>query len=140
MKDLIGRRITTTFRKMIIFKWSRRLLLVIGTGLLLLRVSVSASSPSAPVEEQARAVLDKFGAALKAKNTDAIFHLLSKDCTFIMLEGAGVSARARFYTRDTYLELLKERLSGTSAANSNRVIRKISSGDNGDVFITMDNE
>jgi hypothetical protein len=92
------------------------------------------------LEEQARAVLDKFTAAGKAKDTDTISHLLSKDCIIIMPEAVGVSARAHFFTRDTYLESLKQRYSETTAINSKGVIRNISSNNAGDVFVTMDSE
>ncbi|HEY2681298.1 MAG TPA: hypothetical protein VGI59_08235 [Candidatus Udaeobacter sp.] len=57
-----------------------------------------------------------------------------------MPEAVGVSARARFFTRDSYLEVLKQRYSETTAENSKSVTRNISSSDTGDVFVTMDNE
>jgi hypothetical protein len=57
-----------------------------------------------------------------------------------MTEPAGVSAHARFFTRDTYLELLAQRYSERTATNSKSVIRNISSSDTGDVFVTMDYE
>jgi ketosteroid isomerase-like protein len=97
--------------------------------------------PAPPeVEDQAKSVLDKFNAATKAKDANAVSRLLSKDCIVIMPETVGVSARARFYTRDSYLELLKQRFSETRASNSKRVIRDISTSDNGDIFVTTDNE
>jgi hypothetical protein len=119
---------------------SGRFSLAITVCLFLLRLNVPAAPPPAAVDEQARAVLDKFTAAGKAKDTNAVSHLLSKDCIIIMPEAVGVSARARFFTRDTYLELLKQRFSETTATNSKRVIRNISSSDTGDVFVTMDSE
>jgi hypothetical protein len=82
-------------------------------------------------------VLDKFTAANKAKDANAVSRLLSKDCIIIMPEAIGVSARARFFTRHSYLELLKQRYSETTAVNSKRVIRNISSSDTGDVFVAM---
>jgi hypothetical protein len=85
-------------------------------------------------------VLDKFSAANKSKDANAVSRLLSKDCIIIMPEAVGVSARARFFTRDSYLEVLKQRYSETTAENSKSVIRNISSSDTGDVFVTMDNE
>jgi ketosteroid isomerase-like protein len=106
---------------------------------LLGQVAPVSAAPAA-VEEQARAVLDRFTAAGKAKDANAVSRLLSKDCVIIMPEAVGVSARARFFTRDTYLDLLKQRFSETTAINSKRVIRNISSSDTGDVFVTTDNE
>jgi hypothetical protein len=85
-------------------------------------------------------VLDKFSAANKSKDANAVSRLLSKDCIIIMPEAVGVSARARFFTRDSYLEVLKQRYSETTAENSKSVTRNISSSDTGDVFVTMDNE
>lgn len=114
--------------------------LVITSLFFLLQLTVPASPPPATVEEQARTVLDKFTAANKAKDANAVSHLLSKDCIIIMPEAVGISARARFFTRDSYLELLKQRYSETTASNSKRVIRNISTSDTGDVFVTMDNE
>jgi len=108
--------------------------------LFLLRLTLPASPPPAAAEEQARAVLDKFTAAGKAKDANAVSLLLSKDCIIIMPEAVGVTARARFFTRDGYLELLKQRYSETTATNSKRVIRNISTSDTGDVFVTTDNE
>jgi ketosteroid isomerase-like protein len=92
------------------------------------------------LEDEARAVLDKFAAATKAKNADAVSRLLSKDCIIIMPEAVGVSARARFFTRDSYLDLLKQRFSETTASNSKRVIHNISTSNRGDVFVTTDTE
>ena len=106
----------------------------------LLQPTVPASPPPPIVEEQARRVLDTFTAAMTAKDANAISHLLSKDCIAIMPEAVGVSAHARFYTRDSYLELLKQRFSETTAANSTSLIRDISTSGNGDVFVTMDIE
>jgi ketosteroid isomerase-like protein len=117
-----------------------RFLLATTVCIFLARFSVPASPVPATVEEQARAVLDKFTAAGKAKDADAVSRLLSKDCIIIMTEPAGVSARARFFTRDKYLELLKQRYAERAASNSKRVIRDISTSDTGDVFVTMDNE
>jgi hypothetical protein len=114
--------------------------LAITLCLFLLQLTLSASPPPTTVEEQARTVLDKFTAANKAKDANAVSRLLSKDCIIIMPEAAGVSARARFFTRDKYLELLKQRYSETAATNSKRVIRNISTSDTSDVFVTMDNE
>ena len=57
-----------------------------------------------------------------------------------MPEAVGVSARARFFTRDSYLELLNQRFSERTATNSKRVIRNVSTSNRGDVFVTTDNE
>jgi len=114
--------------------------LAIMLCLIPLQLTIPASPSPATVEDQARAILDKFGAAMKAKDANAVSHLLSKDCIIIMPEAVGVSARARFFTRDSYLELLKQRFSETTASNSKRVIRNISTSKNGDVFMTTDNE
>jgi hypothetical protein len=108
--------------------------------LFLLQLTVPASPPTATVEEQARTVLDKFTAANKAKDANAVSRLLSKDCIIIMPETVGISAHARFFTRNSYLELLKQRYSETTAVNSKRVIRNISNSDSGDVFVAMDSE
>jgi hypothetical protein len=48
--------------------------------------------------------------------------------------------RAHVFTRDSYLELLRQRFSETTATNSKRVIRNVSTSDTGDVFVTTDNE
>src|SRR5947209_8551646 len=115
------------------YRW--RSSLAIMLGLLLLQRPFLASPPPATVEEQAKTVLDKFKAANKAKDANAVSSLLSKDCIIILPEATGVTARARFFTRESYLELLKQRYSETTAVNSNSVIRKISSSDTGDVFV-----
>jgi hypothetical protein len=106
----------------------------------LLHITVAASPQPATIEQQARAVLDKFTAAGKAKDANAVSRLLSKDCVILMPEAVGVSARARFFTRDSYLELLKQRYSERTASNSKRVIRDVSSSNTGDVFVTADDE
>ena len=116
-----------------------RFSLAIMFCLFLLQRTFPASPPPATVEEQARSVLDKFSAAMKAKDANAVSRLLSKDCIIIMPE-VSVSARARFFTRDSYLELLKQRFSETTGSNSKRVIRDISTSKTGDVFVTTDNE
>jgi ketosteroid isomerase-like protein len=105
-----------------------------------LQFTVPATPPPATVEEQARTVMDKFTAAMKSKDADGVSRLLSKDCIVIMLDSVAVSGRARFFTRDSYLELLKQRYSETTATNSNRVIRDISTSKTGDVFVTIDAE
>ena len=127
-----------TTRRPSCLRW--RFSLAITLCLLLLHRTVPALPPPSTVEEQARSVLDTLGAATKAKDANAVSRLLSKDCIIIMPEAVGVSARARFFTRDSYLELLKQRFSETTATNSKSVIRKVSTSDTGDVFVTMDDE
>ena len=114
--------------------------LAVTVCLFLLQLAAQGSPTPAPAEEKVRAVLDKFTAAAKAKDADAVSRLLSTDCIIIMPEPVGVSARARFFTRDSYVELLKQRYSETTGSNSKRVIRNISFSNRGDVFVTTDNE
>src|SRR4051812_21275251 len=114
--------------------------LAIMLCLIPLQLTIPASPSPATVEDEARAILEKFAAATKAKDANAVSHLLSQDCIIIMPEPVGVSARARFFTRDSYLELMKQRFSETTASNSKREIRQISTSKNGDVFVTTDNE
>jgi ketosteroid isomerase-like protein len=110
------------------------------TFCLLVPLLFASASPAPTVaDEQARVILDKLTAAGKAKDVNAVSRLLSKDC-IIMPEAVGVSARARFFTRNTYLEALKQRFSETTAINSKGVIRNIATNEQGDVFVTMDVE
>ena len=71
---------------------------------LILLATTTASS--ATPEDQARAVLAQWKAAWEAKDVNAASRLLAKDRVIIMTEPAG-GKRARFFTRESYLKLLK---------------------------------
>ena len=101
------------------------------SSILLAIATASAATP----EDQARAVLDQWKAATKAKDIDATSRLLAKDCVVIMTEPAADAKHARFFTRESYLKLLKERFSTTVATTSKETTHAISGSDTGDVFI-----
>ena len=67
----------------------------------------AAAALAATPEDQARAVLDQWKAATGAKDIDAASRLLAKDCVVIMTEPSADAKHARFFTRESYLKLLK---------------------------------
>lgn len=101
-----------------------------------LAVTAYAATP----EDQARAVIEQFSAATKAKDAEAVSRLLASDCIIIMTEPAAGARRGRFYTRESYLKLLRERFSQTTASISTQTVHTVSSSEAGDVFVIADSE
>jgi ketosteroid isomerase-like protein len=96
----------------------------------------AAAALAATPEDQARAVLDQWKAATGAKDIDAASRLLAKDCVVIMTEPSADAKHARFFTRESYLKLLKERFSTIAATTSKDTTHAISASETGDVFVT----
>ncbi|PYK72206.1 MAG: hypothetical protein DME44_05185 [Verrucomicrobia bacterium] len=105
----------------------------------LILLATAAASAATP-EDQARAVLDQWKAACKAKDVDAASRLLAKDCVVIMTEPTADPKRARFFTRESYLKLLKERFSTIGATTSTQTTHAVSASDTGDVFVIGESE
>lgn len=92
------------------------------------------------IEERARVVIERFDAASKAKNVEAISKLLSTDCFIVMTEPAAGSNRARCFSREGYLKLLAERASKARATETSRVVKSVSVSDVGEVFVVCDSD
>jgi ketosteroid isomerase-like protein len=93
---------------------------------------------AAPTEAQAKTIIDEFNAAGAAKDVDAVARLLSSDCLVLMTEPSAGSKRARFFTRESYLRLLTDRYSKTSASAVTRTVQSITISETGDVFLACD--
>jgi ketosteroid isomerase-like protein len=101
----------------------------------LILLATAAASAATP-EDQARAVLDQWKAATAAKDIDAASRLLAKDCVVIMTEPSAAAKHARFFTRESYLKLLKDRFSTIVATTSKETTHGISASETADVFVT----
>lgn len=111
----------------------RRPFLALLLGLI---ATVSAASP----EEQARAVIDQFNAAMKAKDADAVSRLLSNDCVIIMTEPSAGTKAARFFTRESFLKLLRDRYAQTTGTTYDETVHSVSPSELGDVFVAADSD
>lgn len=102
----------------------------------LLLFTLGSARAVEPVED-AKALLDQWQAAWKAKDADAISKLLAKDCVIIMEEPPSAGAKGtRFFDRDSYLKLLHDRLSSLGAFTGKEISRSATASPSGDVFIT----
>jgi ketosteroid isomerase-like protein len=104
--------------------------------ILLATANVLAATP----EEQARGVLDQLKSASDAKDIDAVSRLLAKDCVVVMTEPTAGAKSVRFFTRDSYLKLLKERFSAVAAATQKDTTHTVSASETGDVFIVGESD
>lgn len=93
---------------------------------------------AAPSEAQAKTVIDELNAAGTAKDVEAVGRLLSSDCLVLMTEPSAGSKRARFFTRESYLKLLRERYSQATATALTRTVQSVSVSETGEVFLACD--
>jgi uncharacterized protein (TIGR02246 family) len=91
-------------------------------------------------EDEARAVLDEWHAAWKAKDVERAARCFADDCVIIMTEPMAGAKRARFFTRESFLDRLKQRFAQTAATDSKDTLDAISVSDNGDVFAIAESE
>jgi ketosteroid isomerase-like protein len=100
----------------------------------------TANVLAATSEEQARGVLDQLKSASDAKDIDAVSRLLAKDCVVVMTEPTAGAKSVRFFTRDSYLKLLKERYSAVAATTHKDTTHAVSASETGDVFIVGESD
>jgi hypothetical protein len=105
-----------------------------STICLLLLVTAAVAGAATP-EDDAKALFDQYNAAWKARDADAMARLLAPDCVIIMTEPLAGAKRARFFTPESYIKLVRERFAAVSTDNGDNTLHAVSAADTGDVFI-----
>jgi uncharacterized protein (TIGR02246 family) len=102
--------------------------------LLLLSLAAAAATATTP-EDDAKALFDHWKAAWKARDADAMARLLAPDCVIIMTEPLAGAKRARFFTSESYMTLVRERFAAMSTDSGRQTLHAVSAAETGDVFV-----
>ena len=105
------------------------------TAICLLLLVTAAMAGAATPEDDAKAVFDQYNAAWKARDADAMARFLAPDCVIIMSEPAAGAKRARFFTPESYIKLVRERFAAMSTDTGDTILHAVSAAETGDVFI-----
>ncbi|MEY2565036.1 MAG: hypothetical protein QOH88_3229 [Verrucomicrobiota bacterium] len=105
-----------------------------ATICLLLLITAVVAGAATP-EDDAKALFERYNAAWRARDADAMARLVAPDCVIIMTEPGAGAKRTRFFPRDSYIKLVRERVAQLADSTTDQTLHAVSAADRGDIFV-----